>query len=547
MVLRDTQKAIALAMVVVGVYLVISSRSTLWDRDEPRFARATVEMVDSGNYLYPTFNGVLRPDKPILIYWLMSIPVRLLGPTELACRFFGAVGSGVTCFMTFLIGRRLFGPRVALRAMAILGTSFMMMFIGTAATADAVLLPCMMAAMAAFVASWGRGMGWKETLLLGLALGAALLAKGPVGLLPCVVIAVTLWLARGEQPVARRVLVPVLGAMAVAVMLFLAWAIPANEATGGEFGRIGLGKHVVGRSLAPMESHGGKWLLHLPYYAFVVIAFFFPWSMHLPGALSALAGKRIGGRFDRALLWGWMVPVFVIMTVVATKLPHYVLFTWPVMALLVAETLRLAEQGKLAERDTLWLRRGTWFFGPVAFGMAGVLTASGWVLKVAVLKWAGPLAGAALAVTAVMAIRHQQANRFMASSKALFTGIILLITFLLWILPALEQIKVSPSLAKAIRTAASPRVPLAVYQYGEPTLNFYTGRHIEALSEEKDVLEWAARPGPGILVIPRDRLEAVEQQHGSLSLNVVGSVKGYNYSKGKPLEVLALKRGVDVP
>ncbi|HEW78800.1 MAG TPA: glycosyltransferase family 39 protein, partial [Phycisphaerales bacterium] len=94
-----------IALAIMGKYLFMSTRSTLWDRDEPRFARATVEMIESGNYLVPSFNGKMWPDKPIFFYWLMSLPVRLLGPTELACRFFGAVGTALTCLLTFFIGR----------------------------------------------------------------------------------------------------------------------------------------------------------------------------------------------------------------------------------------------------------------------------------------------------------------------------------------------------------------------------------------------------------------------------------------------------------
>jgi len=75
--------------------LFVSTRTTLWDRDEPRYARAAVEMAESGNYLLPTFNGQIWFDKPPLLYWLMSLPIRLKGPTELACRFFGVLG---TCF-----------------------------------------------------------------------------------------------------------------------------------------------------------------------------------------------------------------------------------------------------------------------------------------------------------------------------------------------------------------------------------------------------------------------------------------------------------------
>ena len=79
----------AIAAVLLGILALASwltTRSTLWDRDEPRFAQAAVEMVQSGQLLFPTFNGELRPDKPILIYWLMAIPVSLFGVSEWAVR-----------------------------------------------------------------------------------------------------------------------------------------------------------------------------------------------------------------------------------------------------------------------------------------------------------------------------------------------------------------------------------------------------------------------------------------------------------------------------
>ncbi len=74
---------VGICLVITCMYWFVDSRSTLWDRDEPRLSRATAEMIESGNYLYPTFKGQLRPDKPILIYWLMFLGMRVLGPTRL--------------------------------------------------------------------------------------------------------------------------------------------------------------------------------------------------------------------------------------------------------------------------------------------------------------------------------------------------------------------------------------------------------------------------------------------------------------------------------
>src|SRR5262245_64217471 len=105
------RRAGAAAAAIWLCYLALAPWTTLWDRDEPRFAQATVEMLASGQYLYPTFNGHLRADKPILIYWLMALPMRLLGPRELAARFWSPAGLAAAALLTASIGRRLISLR----------------------------------------------------------------------------------------------------------------------------------------------------------------------------------------------------------------------------------------------------------------------------------------------------------------------------------------------------------------------------------------------------------------------------------------------------
>src|SRR5436190_10799504 len=90
------------ALIIFSVYFFVSTQSTIWDRDEARFCRATDEMIWSKNYLVPTFEGELRPDKPILIYWLMSVPVRMFGPAEWAYRLCAVLATVASCVLTYL-------------------------------------------------------------------------------------------------------------------------------------------------------------------------------------------------------------------------------------------------------------------------------------------------------------------------------------------------------------------------------------------------------------------------------------------------------------
>jgi 4-amino-4-deoxy-L-arabinose transferase-like glycosyltransferase len=537
-------RVVAIAASVACIYWFIDTRSTLWDRDEPRFARATVEMVESGNYLYPTFNGNLRPDKPILIYWLMSVPVRLLGPTSLACRFCAAIGVAITCVLTFLLGRRFLGVRAGLWSMVVLASTLLVMMIGTAATSDAILLPCMVAIMVVFARDLESGLSWGHVAIMGLALGLGLLSKGPVALLPIPVIVVALWLNRRRGGVTRPFLGHLGGAMVVGVLLFLAWAIPANNATAGEFLRLGIGHHVLARSARPLEHHGGSFLLNLPYYVPVVIVGFFPWSLHLPGAVSAVLGRRVGRGGFRELFLAWTLTIVVVMTLVATKLPHYILFIWPALALAVAGTLAAASQGTLAERDIRWLRGGVYFFGPVAGGALLAFLAAPFLLRAPGSMIAFWSAAAILLAVSVLAIRQQLENRPQASAATLLAGmIVLLVPLTLGGMPAIENVKISPSLAKVIKQTTPADVPVATFKFGEPTLNFYVGRRIEPLAGEAAVVEWARRPQAGVLVLPRRVLAAIEEREGPLHLTEIASQEGVNYSKGKQLEIIAAWRG----
>jgi len=131
-------------------------------------------------------------------------------------------------------------------------------------------------------------------------------------------------------------------------VLVCLWGIPALVRTHGEFFRVGIGKHVVERSVATMEGHGASsvwmYLALLPFYFLTVFASFFPWSIELPALWKNLRAHR--DNTDQFLLAGALI-IFGIFTFVQTKLPHYTLPAFPLLALLVArrfEPLRLARR-----------------------------------------------------------------------------------------------------------------------------------------------------------------------------------------------------------
>src|SRR6185437_13574622 len=137
------------------------------------------------------------------------------------------------------------------------------------------------------------------------------------------------------------------------------WGIPALVQTHGQFFAIGIGRHVIGRSLATMEGHGassfGMYLLLLPFYFVTIFVSFFPWSIKLPWLIRQLWTQKkagisdpgdSGNKIDNYLLTGIGI-IFGIFTLVSTKLPHYTLPAFPLLALLLARRW----QGAAAARN----------------------------------------------------------------------------------------------------------------------------------------------------------------------------------------------------
>ena len=330
----------------------------LIDRDEPRFAEAAREMRERGDYIVPYFNNQFRFDKPPLTYWFQVASYRFFGENDFAARFPTAVAAALVALLLFAWGKRVRDERVGWWAAIIFTLSLQTFIHGKAAVADIWLV---LFVTLAHWAGWELGTNterrtsnaehriasWWVTFYVSLAL--AFLAKGPIGWTPLLTVAIAQGFVRREGFAARFKFVR--GVLLMLALVCL-WGIPALLQTHGEFFRVGIGKHVVERSIATMEGHGASsiwmYLALLPFYFITVFVSFFPWSIKLPALWKNLRTDRDGT--DQFLLAGAVI-VFGIFTFVQTKLPHYTLPAFPLLALLVArrfDSLRLSKSLPIA-------------------------------------------------------------------------------------------------------------------------------------------------------------------------------------------------------
>ncbi len=332
----------ALLLHVAGTWSI-----PLVDRDEPRFAEASREMRERGDYVVPYFNNKYRFDKPPLIYWTQIASYRVFGENDFAARLPSAVAAALTALVLFAWGRRFGGERIGWWA-AIIFTLCLQTFIhARASVADMWLVFFVTAAHWAGFELIADSLGspaplnerrlkyWR--LAFYFALGLAFLAKGPLGWIPLLTVASAKLFVRGGTFYRRFWFVTgILGMLAIVC----AWGIPALVRTNGEFFRVGIGRHVVERSFNVIEGHGANslntYLASLPFYFVTVFLSFFPWSIKLPALTKHLWRNR--DAIDKYLISGTLI-VFVIMSLVKTKLPHYTLPAFPLLSLLLARHL----------------------------------------------------------------------------------------------------------------------------------------------------------------------------------------------------------------
>lgn len=307
----------------------------LFDVDEGAFSEATREMLVSGDWGHTTLNGAPRFDKPIGVYWLQAIAVRIFGLNEFALRLPSALSCWVMALALAAFAAARWGPRAGALAGAMTVSSVGFLVIGRSATADSLLN--MLLVLAALDAWRYIESGKSAPLQRAYAwVGLGLLVKGPVALLVPGA-AVFVWAVTSGR---ARMLVAALAewrGWAWLLVLALPWYVYALHRDGMAFVDGFLLHHNVERFTGTIGGHRGSLL----YYVAVMPLLLMPWTP-LVAIVVARARSLWAQPLGRYLL-GWSGFVLLFFSFSSTKLPHYALYGCAPLVLLMARAL---EQGR---------------------------------------------------------------------------------------------------------------------------------------------------------------------------------------------------------
>jgi 4-amino-4-deoxy-L-arabinose transferase-like glycosyltransferase len=520
--LRQGAILIALALTL---NLAGNSRTSLWDRDEPRYATCTREMRASGDFIHPTFNGEPRYQKPVLIYWLMLIGTAIAGDNPFGARLISSLMGAASCVLTWVLGRRLLGPRVGFLAALMLTTAPLMVIESKLATTDATLGFLIVGCQFAL---WELGKRASRPAAIAFWICAALatLTKGPVCLAFIGASGLVSWIFGGPRVSWSRL--EWKWGIPFFALITLPWYVAIGFVSQGEFYREAMGFQILKRVATGIEEHGG-----FPgYYVVTSLLTLHPWSALLPAALLAAWAKRKNNPAMGFLL-GWTIGPLILFECVRTKLVHYYLPAVPACAMLAAW---LVLKVSAAEMN---LRR--WPLGRVSLGLlTGVAIALTVALLagVVVFPWSlrGPCLVMALVVAAgtLLSIERFYSGRTEPAAYGLVaTWAIVLFVGGAWLLPATEPYRISRRVAERLGALADEEGALPMLAtFQQPSVIYTMNRIAPIIHDRAAFYERVRTEGAVVTALMAHEFDSLNEDPRGI-LEPRDFVEGFNIDKGR--------------
>lgn len=468
---------------------------SFWDPDEAHYAETTRELIRTGDWTTPYYNEQPFFDKPILFHLLQAVPMAALGPTELAARLVPALAALALVAVTAWLGVTLASADVAIVAALVLAVSPGLFALARYAILDTVFTAFLFGGASLVTVSAladRRRLQWAGYAAIAL----AVLTKGPLAIVLC---GLTFLLAVAMSGDARRRLLRlhwIAGlflVVAIAAPWFL-WMWHRWDRAFVEGYLLNENLRLFGTSMYARQP--GFW-----FYFQILAAGLLPWTALLVGRMVDDVRRLVRGDPPDAfeiLLLSWTIAVVGFFTLSQFKLDHYVFPAAPSLCLLCARAWADVRAHPFDPRHA-WARVGMHLLGPllVAVGAGGgyflivrlelphgavvvpiaLVVAGAWITARQNLWLHGPPRVPGLALTAI---------------AVTYAGI------LFWVLPALEQRKVVPDLARFVAARASTADRVATYRLNRSNtaFRFYVDRHTALLESPEEAREFFARPEP---------------------------------------------------
>jgi len=540
------------------------------DRDEPRYAQASRQMIETGDYVQIRFMEQARNKKPIGIYWLQAGFANLAGRPDAIWpyRLATVLGSTLAVLALFGFAKKFLPMRTAFFGAAFLAACPLLTYVSHGAITDTVLMATVVISQGCLARIYfghqpGKTAPLRYALGFWLALSAGILIKGPIA--PMIALLTILVVSIREKGTKWTQGIRLLPGLLIVFLCILPWLVAIQKATDGAFLRQAFGRDFLPKLYAGQESHGGMPGLYLLMTPLML------WPVFLPVWQGLLNAKKlVTDPLITLFLFAWLVPAWLVFECAATKLPHYVLPAYPVLALFAAIAVT-------APADEAVNIRGLRFFKVlrVIWVIAGVLMACAPLLLNRLLDGKWSFAAAALMVIVLAGLFTfpkllKQRSSFYPWSVLAFAVLFSITAFGIW-LPHFDQLwptREAAAMVHRYEQASGHPVRTLSLGYAEPSLAFMLGTRTGLEWEMGRVMN-ELKANPDAVVIVQDVADPLPKRfpvsdrlwkelnngltlkskncfedafrtaaaEAGLTLRRQESMDGYNYSKGKRVKL----------
>ncbi|HEV7335835.1 MAG TPA: glycosyltransferase family 39 protein [Bosea sp. (in: a-proteobacteria)] len=531
-----------LILISLGAFLPGFSSLQPFDRDEPRFAQASKQMLETRDFVDIRFQDEARHKKPVGIYWLQSATVsagEALGvpaarTTIWLYRLPSLIGAVATVLLAYWALLAFVGARLALLGGALMAAAVLLGVEARIAKTDAVLAACAVATMGALARTW---LDWTRSLafvpsrhnwlVFWGATALALLIKGPI--VPMVWGLAALVLSIRERSLRWFAPLRPKAGLLLCLIVVLPWFIAIALKSGGEFFAESVGKDMLGKVGEGQEKHWGPPGLYL-------LLFFGTYWPSAAIAAMAVPFAWVRRREPQILfLIAWIVPSWLVFEAVPTKLPHYVLPLYPAITALLL--LAMINGGIDRFRRGASLTAALVVLVPAA--LVGVILYGNWTLD-RTLPW---LALPVLALALFFAFLGLLAFLRGETEGALWRGVIasLLLSAGVFGLaaPSLRSLQLSPRLAEAVRSVGCAAPKVMTVGYREPSLVFLVGTDLAMGYDGAAAAAFLREPGCRVALVEQRVSQGFAEGIAGISPapRLATTIQGFNLNGGKRLSI----------
>ncbi|MEX2270494.1 MAG: glycosyltransferase family 39 protein [Vicinamibacterales bacterium] len=466
--------------------------STIWDANEAYYVETPRQMVQSGDFVNPTFNGAPRFNKPVLSYWIVAGFYKVLGVSVWAERVAIAIGALGIAAAAFVIARIIWSVRAGWIAALVLLTAPRVVFFARRIFIDIYVTLFMSLVLMFFVLAEARPVHRRRYLLLMyVAAGLGVLTKGPVAIaLPAIAFLVYLAIERRLADIRRMHLVT--GALIVAAIV-TPWYAMVYAEHGWQYIRAFFIGENVGRFSETVGHQDRPFYFYVP----VLLTELFPWSLFVPVALAHAA--TVARSSLHRLLLCWIAVIVIAFSFSSTKQDLYI---FPIVAALAALIAGLFEQAMNGEERARRWTHWTWPVVAVAmlalwiplgrlFGAASSVYFIHGARIAAVLL----LAGASAVTVYWFRRRTFEALVTLGLAFAAINYVLVLVA-----LPYFERFKpVAPLSATAL--ARNPGAHVVQFRTPLPSMVWYLGKPVEEVYDLPVLRQRLARPEETLVLL----------------------------------------------